>query len=309
MNTLHFIYALEVEKTGSITQAADNLFMTQPTLSKAIKELETSIGLPIFKRTSKGVVPTPRGAEFLAHAKKIVTQIEKMEVSLHAKDPSSQLFSLAIPRVSYIARAASDFVCSFDNSKDMEIDLMEASSIRVIDAVASGHFVLGLIRYHVEDEDYFLRCLSEKGLQHEVLWQSNYVALMRKDHPLAEQPVLTLPDFDPYIEVIFGDDDVPYIHTSDAETQSVSGRSTKRILVYERAMQFDLLRANPLTYMWVSPLPVDLLEQNGFVQRKCRQGSQFKDLLISRSGYRFSSLDRDFINRLYFFKNEAAYNS
>ena len=69
MHTQYFTYALEVEKTGSITQAAENLFMSQPTLSKAIKDLESSLGFPVFKRSSRGVVPTRKGAEFLQHAK------------------------------------------------------------------------------------------------------------------------------------------------------------------------------------------------------------------------------------------------
>ena len=115
MNTQYFIYAIEVEKTGSITQAANNLFMSQPTLSKAIRDMESSVGFPVFKRTSKGVVPTQRGTEFLIYAKKIAAQLQKMDAILHAQDTSHQLFSLAIPRVSYIAQAASEYVCTFDN--------------------------------------------------------------------------------------------------------------------------------------------------------------------------------------------------
>lgn len=65
MNTLYFKYALEVEKTASITRAADNLFMTQPTLSKSIKDLEACLGFAVFRRTSKGVVPTQKGQVFL----------------------------------------------------------------------------------------------------------------------------------------------------------------------------------------------------------------------------------------------------
>ena len=82
MNTQYFIYAIEVEKTGSITQAANNLFMSQPTLSKAIRDMESSVGFPVFKRTSKGVVPTQRGTEFLIYAKKIAAQLQKMDAIL-----------------------------------------------------------------------------------------------------------------------------------------------------------------------------------------------------------------------------------
>ena len=198
MNTQYFIYAIEVEKTGSITQAANNLFMSQPTLSKAIRDMESSVGFPVFKRTSKGVVPTQRGTEFLIYAKKIAAQLQKMDAILHAQDTSHQLFSLAIPRVSYIAQAASEYVCTFDNQRDMEVDILETSSMRVIDSVAYGHYVLGIIRYHTEDEDYFLKSLAEAGLQYELLWQSGYVALMRHDHPLAQREQLTARDFDPY---------------------------------------------------------------------------------------------------------------
>lgn len=307
MNTQYFIYAIEVEKTGSITQAANNLFMSQPTLSKAIKDLEASVGFSVFKRTSKGVVPTQKGQEFLSHAKKIATQIQKMEQALHAQDTSHQLFSLAIPRVSYIAQAVSEYICSFDNRRDMEIDIQETSSMRVIDSVADGHYVLGIIRYHVEDEDYFLKNLSERGLQYETVWQSSYIALMRNDHPLAAQEPVTASDFGPYIEIAFGDDEVPYIRVSEAETMSGLPRNTKRILVYDRAMQFDLLRTNPLAYVWASPLPNEILRSNNLVQRKCRQSCQFKDLLISRTGYRFSKLDREFIDKLYLLRNKVAY--
>lgn len=115
MNTQYFVYAIEVEKAGSITQAANNLFMSQSTLSKAIKELEASMGFSVFRRSSRGVVPTQKGEEFLTHAKKMTAQIQKMELAPHAQDASHQLFSLAIPQVGYIAQTVSEYVCSFDD--------------------------------------------------------------------------------------------------------------------------------------------------------------------------------------------------
>lgn len=307
MNTRYFVYAIEVEKTGSITQAANNLFMSQPTLSKAIKDMEESIGFSVFKRTAKGMVPTQRGLEFLDHAKRIAAQVHKMEQALQAQDVSHQLFSLAIPRVSYIAKAVSEYVCSFDNRMDMEIDVLEANSMQIIDKVADGQYVLGIIRCHVEDEEYFLKSLAEKELQHEFIWQSDYLALMREDHPLAGREVLGQGDFLPYIEVAFGDDEVPYIRISEAQTASGQLKNNKRILVHGRAMQFDILRSNPLAYMWVSPLPKDVLSANGLIQRKCKKSSQFKDILISRAGYRFSKLDRAFLDKLYLMRNAVAY--
>lgn len=307
MNTQYFRYALEVEKTGSITQAASNLFMSQPTLSKAIKDMEETVGFPIFKRTSKGVVPTHRGLEFLAHARKIAVQVQKMEQALHREDTSHQLFSLAIPRVNYIAQAVSEYVSTFDGGADMEIDIMETNSMNVIDAVADGIFVLGMIRCHEEDREYFLKYLAEKDLQYESVWRSDYMALMRKDHPLAHRSTLIAQDFLPYVEVVSGDETVPYIRTSEAESVSGSLKNKKRVLVYGRATQFDLLQANPLAYMWNSPLSEKILQGNNLIQCKCAFAGKFEDFLIYRSGYRFSHLDRAFVDKLYIRRNEVAY--
>ena len=78
MNILHLRYAIEVERTRSISKAAENLFMGQPNLSKAIRELEENLGVTIFKRTSKGIVPTQKGEEFLVYAKRILVQIDEL---------------------------------------------------------------------------------------------------------------------------------------------------------------------------------------------------------------------------------------
>lgn len=304
MNTLYFTYAIEVERTASITQAADNLFMSQPTLSKAIKELERNLGFPVFRRTSRGVIPTPKGAEFLTHAKKIVAQIEKMELALQAQDASYQLFSLACPRVSYIAKAVAQFTSALETDPLTEMDILETSSIRVIDAVANRHYVLGIIRYHVEDEDYFLKSLTEKGLQSEPIWRSQYLAIMHEDHPLARQHNLSMEDFAPYMEIVFGDDEVPYIKVSESANSARHGR---RMLVNDRAMQMDMLRENPQSYLFDSSIPRDVLERNHFMQRNVTGTGEYKDLLISRVGYRFSKLDRSFINALYLQRNNVAY--
>jgi len=89
MNLLHLKYAVEVERTRSFTGAAANLFMSQPNLSRAIKELEESLGITIFKRTSKGIVTTTQGEEFLFQAKNILRQIDEIEEQ-YRKDTADQ---------------------------------------------------------------------------------------------------------------------------------------------------------------------------------------------------------------------------
>ncbi|NMB96652.1 MAG: LysR family transcriptional regulator, partial [Clostridiaceae bacterium] len=128
MNTLYFKYAVEVERTGSITQAADNLYMGQPNLSKAIKELEDTFGITIFKRTSKGVIATQKGEEFLKYAKKILVQIKEIEAMCRDDNSNKQTFNISIPRSSYIAKAVTNFISTLDDEKEMEINVKETNS-------------------------------------------------------------------------------------------------------------------------------------------------------------------------------------
>jgi hypothetical protein len=109
------------------------------------------------------------------------------------------------------------------------------------------------------------------------------------------------------VEVAFGDETVPYIRTSEAKTASGSLQNKKRVLVYGRATQVDLVRANPLAYTWVSPLSEKVLQSNELVQRRCSAVGKFEDFLIYRSGYRFSRLDHAFVDKLYIRRNEIAY--
>ena len=93
MNLIHLKYAVEVAKTHSISKAAENLYMGQPNLSRAIKELEESLGITIFRRTARGISVTPDGNEFLQRARRIVAQVEEVEEMYQSGSMRKQSFS------------------------------------------------------------------------------------------------------------------------------------------------------------------------------------------------------------------------
>ena len=109
MNILHLKYAVEVAKTQSISKAAENLYMGQPNLSRAIKELEESLGITIFRRTSKGITTTPDGDEFLRRARRIVSQVDEVEEIYRNGKTHKQSFSICVPRASYFSVAMAEF--------------------------------------------------------------------------------------------------------------------------------------------------------------------------------------------------------
>ena len=116
MNLSYLKYAVEVEKTGSITKAAQNFYMNQPHLSKIIRELERDLGEAIFDRTSRGMIPTKKGEEFLRYARTIMAQEEQIEALCTRNRESALEFRFCGPRATYIACAFTEFLCSTDTN-------------------------------------------------------------------------------------------------------------------------------------------------------------------------------------------------
>jgi len=303
MNILHLKYAVEVEKTGSINKAAKNLLMGQPNLSRAIRELEESLGVTLFKRTSKGMSPTPQGEEFLQYARKILAQIDEVEAMYRNRNEDKQMFSISVPRASYIACAFTEFAKSIDTKKQAEILYNETNSMRAISNILQADYKLGIIRYQTTYEEYFKALLHEKGLSHEVIVEFSYQVVMSKHHPLANKSIIKLSYLSEYIEIAHADPYVPLMPQLDAKKAELSEFVDKRIFVFERGSQFDLLSSVTSTFMWVSPIPQRLLDQYGLVQKTCPENKKkYKDVLVYRKGYHFTELDKKFICKLDDFK-------
>ncbi len=297
MNLTHLKYLVEVEKTGSITKAAASLFMGQPNLSKAIKEVENELGAPIFKRISKGVEPTEKGAEFLECAKAIIKQLDKMENLFRPEISGTNSFKIAIPRATYIAYAFSDFIKDMDRSKSISVNFRESNSIDSINGVIEGEYSMAIIRYDETYEDFFLSLLADKELIYKKIHTFKYMALMSANNRLASEDVITESQLDGYIEIVQGDVSVPYL--SENYLKKTISTEKNRIFVYDRGSQFDLLETVPDTFMWVSPLPEEKLKKHGLVQKKCADiTANNKDLLIMPRHYKMTELDNAFMEKL-----------
>ena len=121
MNTVALRYALEVNRTHSITKAAQNLYMGQPNLSRAIRELEKDLGITLFERTTKGVAPTEKGRLFLEKAETILSQLDELEKQYRFDAADSVHLSVAVPRVTYASYAFTRFLNTLDSPHTMNI--------------------------------------------------------------------------------------------------------------------------------------------------------------------------------------------
>ena len=298
MNILHMKYAVEVAKVGSLNKAAETLLIAQPNISRSIKELEADLGITIFDRTSKGMFLTPEGENFIGYAKNILKQIEQVEDIYKNGAVKKQKFSISVPRACYISEAFAQFSksLSFDPA---EIFYKETNSQRTINNILNHDYKLGIIRYAENYDKYFKTMLEEKGLSYEMVTEFSYSLIMSADCPLAELDEITFDDLTDYIEIAHADPYVPSLPLSKVVKEELPDNIERRIFIFERASQFDLLSENPDTFMWVSPAPQKVLDRYNLVQRKCVDNKKvYKDVLIYKNGYKLTKLDKQFITEL-----------
>ncbi len=299
MNILHLKYAVEIANTKSISKAAENLYMGQPNLSRAMKELEESLGISIFKRTSKGITITPEGEEFLQYARRIVRQVDEVESLYRNGKSDKKTFSVCVPRASYVANAFSAFSGRLSTDTPIEIIYRETNSMRTIRNIVDEDNDLGIIRYQASFDRYFRSLFNEKKLTAETITEFSYVLLMSRQHPLAGREDIKLRELSDYIEITHADSYVPSLPLIDVKKAELSEYVNKRIFVFERASQYELLERVPNTFMWVSPVSQSLLDKYSLIQKKCTSNKKiYKDVLIYRKGYSFTDLDRQFIEEL-----------
>ncbi len=298
MNILHLKYAVEVANTGSINKAAENLYMNQPNLSRAIKELEDSLGITVFERTSKGMKVTPDGEEFLGYARKILKQIDEVESIYRNGRSDKQRFSISVPRACYISDAFARFTKKIGGGS-MELFYKETNSMRAINNILHSDYKLGIIRYASNYDKYFKNMLDEKELAYEMITEFQYVLVMSAKHPLAGVEQVKMADLEPYTEIAHADPYVPSLSFAAVKKEELPDNIQRRIFVFERASQFELLRTNTDTFMWMSPVPSTLLDCYRLVEKRCSENKKmYKDLLIYRKDYKLSQLDELFITEL-----------
>ena len=298
-------YFIEASRHRSFTQAAEQLYIAQPNLSRCIKELEADLGIVIFDRTFKGMKLTPDGEEFIHYAQKVLSQIDDIENIYKKGAPIKQRFSVSVPRASYISDAFARFTRSID-AHPAEIFYMETNSSNAINNIVNSDYRLGIIRYAAAYDKYFKETLEEKGLAYEVVAEFKYVLIMSRECALASKADISFSDLRELIEIVHGDPYVSSLPLSVIRKEELQEEIDRRIFLFERGGQFDVLVENPETFMWVSPIPKMMLDRYGLIQRECVDNKKiYKDVLIRKKEYALSELDKQFITELCDSKRKA----
>ena len=297
MNIQYLKYVVEVDKVGSINKAAKNLYMGQPNLSSAIKELEKDLGISIFYRSKKGVFPTKEGEKFLVYAKKIISDINQLESLYTANADSTIHFSIAACRATYITIAVSNFINDLKNKKEMTVNFNETNSLNVIHEVANGNAEIGIIRCQNIHENFFVSLLKSKNLIFEPLWEFKMLLTFSENHPLALKKKIKAEMLKKYIEIIQGDIKIPV--EKNNKTIDSYQTSPQSISVYDRGSHINLLVNVNEAFMWVPILPENILKRNRLTQRECTDLQIItKDILVYSAERKQSNYIKNFISSL-----------
>ena len=306
MNTQHFRYAVEVERTGSISQAAENLYISQPTISKVIKELEDTLGITIFQRTPRGTVATEKGAQFLTYAKEALAQVDKMERLSRPDDGHARMLSAALPHADYLLQGLLALAADTKIEPGARLSVEETDAMQAMRGVQDGRYKLAVIRYSAARETYFADYLKNNGLMSEVIWEFEPLILVGQNSPIAAIDRLSEDRLEGYIEIQSDDGRAPYLTGGEDERD----RDSRVIFVNAQSERLELLSIMPEAYLWVSPTPSKRLTRFGLVQRRCPgTARRWKDVLIFRRGKTLGDLERRFVNRLYSAKNEVTFRA
>lgn len=303
MNLLNMKYAIAIAETKSLNKAAEKLYIGQPALSRSIKELEANLGTSLFERSVKGMTLTPDGEKFIRYARVILNKVDEIEEMFKNEADSKIRFSICVPRVSYICDAFVNFTRHLKNDGSIEIFYQETNAMRAVKNIQNDDYKLGVVRFAESYAKYYDDMFSEKSLESRIITRFKYVLIMSRHSPLAKLDQITFEDLGDYIEIAHADPYVPSLAVSEVIKEEIVENCKRRIFVFERASQFELLSENVDTFMWVSPVQKSLLEKFDLVQRYCVDNNrEYNDVLIYRDDYRLSQLDNMFIEELVYSK-------
>lgn len=190
-------YAVCVADKKSMNQAASELFMSQPSLSAAIADLEEEIGIAIFNRSNRGVTVTTEGNEFLGYARQLLEQYRLIDERYIEKTEVKQKFSVSMQHYTFAVKAFVELVKQFDMGK-YEFAIHETKTFTVIENVRDFYSELGILYRNDFNQKVLGKILSENGLEFVELFECKVYVYMWQGNPLAEKELLTMEDLEEY---------------------------------------------------------------------------------------------------------------
>ena len=231
-------YIVTVAEAGNITEAAKRLFISQPSLTNAIRELEKEMQVTIFNRTNKGVIISDEGDVFLSYARQVLEQADLLEEKFLNKKETKPRFSVSCQHYSFAVNAFVDLIRSFDSDK-YDFTLRETQTYEIIEDVSRMRSEIGILYTSPKNEQVLMKMMKQHELEFEELFVAKPHVFINSNHPLSKNKVITLEDLEdyPYLSFEQGDDSSFYFAEEILSTEEYH----RTIKANDRATMLNLM--------------------------------------------------------------------
>ena len=231
-------YVVTVAEEGNITSAAKRLFIAQPSLTAAIRELESEYGITIFIRSNKGIKLTSEGEEFLGYARQVLDQTQLIEERYAGKESGKLKFAVSSQHYSFAVEAFVELL-NRSGADKYEFHMRETQTFNIIDDVAHLRSEIGILYLNKFNEEVIRKTLKDNNLTFTSLFTAKPHVFIGKNSPLAKKKYLTLDDLKPYPRLAYEQGSHNSFYFSEEILSTVD--CDKELVVLDRATLFNML--------------------------------------------------------------------
>ena len=239
MTLQQLLYVLTVSDEGTMNKAAEKLYVSQPTLTSAIRSIEQELHIQIFNRTSHGVTLTNQGREFLTYARQLYQQYELLKNRYEDVSMRRNKFRVSCQHYSFATKAFVQTVRQFGTSK-YDFAISETKTMQVIEDVGNSLSEIGILYLSNYNRHFMEKQFEEWNLEFHHLTYCNAYVYLYKEHPLAKQESITYDELLSYPNRTFDQGDSPALYT--AEEILIENEFPQTIQVNDRATMLNLMR-------------------------------------------------------------------
>lgn len=279
-------YVVEVAKYGSISKAAQSLFISQPHLSNQVKAIEKQLGVTLFLRSVRGIELTREGKIFVDEAQEILAGVKGLQAKLQVNPEHAVLSKLSVTRSQQVLKCITQFINENSDRENFKLRIKETSPFEVIADVYNRDAELGVIHFFEAQKEYIFNRIQSLGLIYHNHFEREFLTLISKDSPLSKEPVIYSEMLKDKLLVMYGDYEVLSASYEDAAKNAGIELTQKRIYVYDRASAMEILHNCPSSYMWITGVHDATLKRYNLEVRKCEDAK-----IMSLGGSIYSSAE------------------
>ena len=287
-------YAITVAHARSMNEAARRLFISQPSLSSAIKELETEIGIDLFRRTNRGVSVTPEGEEFIGYARQVVEQYQLIESKYVEKENQKKKFSVSMQHYTFAVNAFVELVRQY-GMDEYEFAVHETKTHEVIEDVRNGKSEIGILYLNDFNRKVLEKIFAESAIEFHPLLECNVYVYMSNTHPLAKKESISLEELKDYPCLSF--DQGEYNSFYYAEEVLSTYEYKQLIKANDRATMLNLM-VGLNGYTLCSGIICEELNGDKYCAVKLDSDEQMEIGYISRKGATISTIGQKYLEEI-----------